>query len=148
MAIDNRLKNLKMIEAGINKHFFLICSAVTMVTMLMVVIEFFTRGVFPPTRINMFYLAVLIIYSLHKELVRWLGNRKVERQGEYFVYGWIGLTTTLYLVNFLSKDYFSRSVLGGPLDTLNDVSWLTLEVLGVFILTRCLKILKTGFNRH
>ena len=65
--------------------------------------EFFSRGAFAPTKIELFYLGVLVIYSLHKEMVRWLGERKVERQGECFVYIWVGLTTALYLINFFTN---------------------------------------------
>lgn len=142
MKLNNRFQELRGIEAGINKNLFLICSGVTIVAMSMITLEFFTRGAFPPTRMNLFYLGVLIIYSLHKEMVRWLGKRKIERQGEHFVYGWIGLTTLFYIINFLTKNYFSYSAGGEPLATLKGLTILTLEVLGIFIFTRCLKILK------
>lgn len=142
MVLNNKFKQLREIEAGINKNLFRICAGVTVIVMFMMALEFFTRGQFPPTQMNLFYLGVLVIYSFHKELLRWLGKRKIERQGEYFVYGWIGLATLLYVINFLSKDYFSYSVGGESLSALRDVSILTLEVLGIFILTRCLKILK------
>jgi len=141
MAINNRIK-LKKVETGINKNLFLVCAGVTIVAMLTVIIEFFTRGAFLPSQINVFYLGVLIIYSLHKELVRWLGEKKVERQGEYFVYGWIGLVTFLYLIDFLSKGFFSYSIRGEPLIVIRNASILTLEVLVIFIFTRSLKILK------
>ncbi|MBI2624750.1 MAG: hypothetical protein HYW70_00175 [Candidatus Nealsonbacteria bacterium] len=143
MAQRKYLEHLKAIEARINKNLFFICSAVTIAAILMVLIEFFSRGVFPPTRINLFYFGVLIIYSVHKELVRWLGRKEVERQGEYFVYSWIGLTTTLYIINFLTKDYFNYSPSGQTLDTLRESTIITLEVLAVFIFTRSLKIMKT-----
>lgn len=142
MTLKNKFQQLKEIETGINRNLFFICGAVTLVVMLMMILEFFSRGVFPPTQMSLFYLGVLIIYSLHKELVRWLGQRKVERQGEYFVYSWIALTTLLYIINFLTKEYFSYSAQGEHLATLRETSILTLEVLGIFILTRCLKILK------
>lgn len=142
MPVNNKFRQFRNIEAGINKHLFLICAAVTVIAMSMITLGFFTRGGFPPTRMSLFYLGVLIIYSFHKELVRWLGRRKIERQGEYFVYGWIGLTTLLYTINFLTKDYFNYSAQGESLTTLRDVSVLTLQVLGVFISTRALKILK------
>jgi len=108
--------------------------------MALTVTEFFGRGAFLPADMGLFYLGVLLIYSVHKEMVRWLGKRKVERQGEYFVYGWIALTTVLYIVNFLSNGYFTYN--GEYLSSLRNVSVLTVEVLAVFILTRCLKILK------
>jgi len=142
MTINNRFRQLREIESGINKNLFFISGAVTVLVMGMIIIEFFTRGVFLATNISFFYLGVLLIYSLHKELVRWLGKRKMERQGEYFVYSWIGLTTFLYVINFLTKDYFSYSADGSTLTVLKGVSVLTLEVLVIFILTRGLKILK------
>lgn len=142
MSIQNPLKRLREIEAGINRKLFYIAGGVTFAAMAMVLLQFFTRGQFPPARIDIFYLGVLVIYSLHKELVRWLGKRKVERQGEVFVYSWIALTTALYIINFLTKDYFSYSAEGESLNTLRETAILTLEVLAVFLLTRTLKIVK------
>lgn len=126
----------------ISRNLFIICAFITVVAMAMSVIEFFSRGTFFPTNINLFYLGVLAIYSLHKELVRWLGHSKIERQGEYFVYAWVILTTTLYIINFASKDFYSYLVQGGPSGDLRDIAILTLEVLAIFILTRCLKIFR------
>lgn len=136
------IKKVRDVEAALSRNLYLLCVFVTLVTMVMTVIEFFSRGTFFPTHMNIFYLGILVIYSLHKELVRWLGHKKIERQGEYFVYAWVLLTTFLYIVNFASKDYYVRLIQGGPSSDLRDISILTLEVLGVFILTRCLKILR------
>ena len=147
MVSIEKFKQIKKTEAGVNRHLFLICSVVTIIIMLMMTAEFFSRGVFPPVKMNIFYLGVLIIYSLHKEVLRWLGKRKIERQGEGFVYSWIGLTTLLYLVNFLTKDYFAYSARGESLSILHDVSLITLEVLAIFILTRSLKALKIYFEK-
>lgn len=148
MKINNHLKDFGKIERVINKHLYTICSIVTIVAMAMILTEFFTRGLFPPARIHMFYLGVLVIYSFHKELTRWLGRKEVERQGEYFVYSWIILTTLLYVINFSTKGYFNYSVQGEPLTILKELSVLTLEVLAVFILTRGLKILKVISTRR
>lgn len=148
MKLSSQLQKLREIETGINRNLFLICSGVTIVAMAMIVLEFFTRGAFPPVQIGLFYMGVLIIYSLHKEMVRWLGQRKVERQGEYFVYGWITLSTLLYLINFLSKDYFVFSLLGEKMPTLRDVSTITLEVLAIFISTRMLKLLRVVLTKR
>ncbi len=142
MAINDKFKNLRKLEVKINKHLYVICGLVTLVTMAMVATEFFSRGAFPPTKISLFYLGVLILYSMHKELVRWLGERKVEHQGEYFVYGWIGLTTFLYVINFLSKDYFSYSIYGWSLTVLREASIITLEVLAIFLITRGSKLIR------
>ena len=142
MTVETQIKHLREIEGGINKHLYLICGIVTVVIMAMTLVEFFSRGLFSSARISLFYLGVLLIYSLHKEILRWLGKRRVERQGEYFVYAWITLTTLLYIVNFISRDYFYYSVKGEPITILKEISLLTIEVLAIFIFTRCLKILK------
>lgn len=146
MAVNNQIKELRKIESEINKHLFWVCAGVTIVVMLMVVIEFFSRGEFSSSQIGLFYLGVLIIYSFHKELIRWLGEKKVVRQGEHFVYGWIGLVTFLYLIDFFSKGLFSYSIQGEPLIVLRNASVLALEVLAIFIFTRSLKMLKFFWN--
>jgi len=147
MTREPNIKQTRDTEAILNRNLYLLCGFVTFVTMAMIVIEFFSRGQFFPTHMNIFYLGILIIYALHKELVRWLGRRKLERQGEYFVYAWVLLTTFLYIVNFVSKDYYTHLAQGGPSGTLRDISILTLEVLVIFIFTRCLKILKLLLKR-
>jgi hypothetical protein len=78
---------------------------------------------------------------LHKEFVRWLGEKKTRRQGEYFVYAWIILTTILYTVNFFSNNYYSYSKEGYELSTLADIAYTSMEVLGVFVITRIMKII-------
>jgi len=142
MPKELNIKKIRDVEAALSRNLYFICAFVTLVTMVMTVIEFFSRGTFFPTHMNLFYLGVLLIYSLHKELVRWLGHKKAEHRGEYFVYAWVLLTTILYIVNFISKDYYVHLAQGAPASSLRDISVLTLETLGVFILTRCLKILQ------
>jgi hypothetical protein len=142
MITNNDFKNLRILEIEVNKHLYRICGVVTVITMAMVSAKFFSRGDFPSVRIAFFYLGVLIMYSLHKELVRWLGERSVERQGEYFVYGWIVLTALLYVVNFLSKDLFVYSPQGVFLTTLRETCVLTLEILAIFLITRGSKLIK------
>ena len=110
--------------------------------MIMMTVAFFSRGAFPPDKMSMFYLGVVIVYSFHKELLRWLGEDHVERQGEYFVYGWIGLTTSLYVLDFITRGYFSLSPHGEKLFALREIASLTVEILIIFVLTRGLKILK------
>lgn len=148
MVQNTDLKKIKQVELSLNRNLYFICAFVTLVTMAMTVVEFFSRGVFFPNHMNLFYIGVLLIYSLHKEMLRWLGQNKIERQGEYFVYGWVLLTTTLYIINFVSKDYYTYLVQGGPSVDLRDISILTLEVLGVFILTRCLKIFQLAIKKR
>jgi hypothetical protein len=141
MKIDKRkIKETRKIETIINHNLFLICSIVTLVTMILMTTNFFTRGSFFPTKIGFFYLTVVLIYSLHKEFIRWLGEKKAKRQGEYFVYTWILLTTILYVINFFSNNYFGLSKEGYAVSTLADVSYTTIEVLGVFVVTRVMKI--------
>lgn len=146
MQDANQKENLRIIESGISRNLFVVCSLVTLATMAVLVVDFFGRGSFVSPNMDLFYLAVLLIYSLHKELLRWLGEKKVRREGEYFVYAWIILTTILYVVNFFSHNYFSYSREGYPLGTLRDISWLSVEVLGVFILTRFFKLLEIVFK--
>jgi len=147
MSAKSTIKPIREIEERINKNLFSICGAVTVVIMVMYLMEFFSRGAFSPANISLFYLGILIIYSFHKELIRWLGKRKEERQGEYFVYGWIALTTALYLVNFLSKGYFGFEPDGTKTTTLQELSILSVEVLAIFIITRSLKILNIQFKK-
>ena len=120
----------------------MICAAITLIAMLMVIIEFFSRGTFLPSQIGFFYIAVLFVYSIHKEMLRWLGEKKIERQGEYFIYSWIGLTVILYIINFLTKEYFSYSPEGMALASLKEVSFLTVEVALIFLFTRLSKVIK------
>ena len=144
----NKFKPLREAEKKVNDHLFLICSVITVIVMVMKLTEFFSRGSFYPEKMGFFYLGVLIIYSLHKEMLRWLGKRKVERQGEYFVYSWIIFAATLYVVNFFAKGYFSQTQEGFSLNTLNDISIISIEVLAIFILTRSLKILKIVLDKR
>jgi hypothetical protein len=139
---EENLKKVREIEFAINKHLFLICSAITLIAMTMVTAEFFSRGIFPPSRIGFFYIAVLFVYSIHKEMLRWLGEKKIERQGEYFLYSWIGLTVVLYIINFLARDYFCYSSEGMSVEALNAVSVITLEVAAIFLFARLSKVIK------
>lgn len=139
---EEKLKKVREIEFTINKHLFLICATITLIAMLMVTIEFFTRGAFPPSKIGFFYVAVLFVYSIHKEMLRWLGEKKTERQGEYFLYSWIGLTVILYIINFLTRDYFSYSPEGMSVESLKVVSIITIEVAIIFLFTRLSKVIK------
>src|SRR4030043_464843 len=108
------------------------------------VVEFFSRGGFPPSRINIFYIGVLSIYALHKEALRFLDRSSSERgqkKGEMFVYIWVIMTAILYLINFTTKDYYSYSGDGKELLALTHISFIALEVGMVFVLARILKLL-------
>ena len=136
-------QNVQTIEEGINNFFYKICLFVTFFTLGMVLIEFFSRGQFPSPKIGIFYLGVLLLYSLHKEFIRWIeekGTLNQQKKGEYIVALWILITTFLFLINFLTKDYFRYSPTGGELPALEEISFIALEVSTVFIFTRLLKI--------
>lgn len=143
-----QLHQLRLTEEKINQNLFLVASGVTAVAMSMMILAFFTRGAFPSAKMHMFYLGVVIVYSFHKELVRWLGDEKVGRQGEYFVYAWVGLTTIFYILDFLTKGYFSVSSSGEPLEIIRESAALTIEVFIIFLATRGLKLLKVAMDRY
>jgi len=132
------------IETKINNTLFWICFFITFLAIFMSLTEFLSRGAFPPSRINVFYVGILAVYSLHKEALRFLEHsdgEKKQRKGELFVYIWIIITAILYFINFLTKDYFSYSDTGEQLKGLMDITYITLEVGAVFVLARILKLL-------
>jgi cytosine/uracil/thiamine/allantoin permease len=136
------------IETKINNVLFWICFFITILTIIMVLVEFFTNGEYPPSHIGVFYVGVLAIYSLHKEAIRFLEHAspsKKQRKGEIFVYFWIILTAILYLINFLTKNSFSYTRYGEETRGLMDATYLTLEVGIVFILARILKLVMIKF---
>jgi len=138
------------VEREVNNVLHKIVIFITILAMGMMLIEFFSRGDYPQNRISAFYIGVLLIYSLHKEALRWLEEKHGEypqRKGEYFVYSWILLTAALYLINFVYKDYFLFSTRGEQLSTLNEISFTALEVCAVFILTRLIKIIGTNYKK-
>lgn len=137
------MKKTYDVEQRISRTLFRICVVVTIVAMAMMVTEFFTRGAFPSTRITNLYIGVLLIYSVHKEALRWISQedmKKRQRRGEYFVYAWIILATLLYVTNFLSRDHFVLDNAGNSLFALTEITITTLEACGVFMLTRLVKI--------
>lgn len=144
MDVDGqKIKEIRKVEAVININLFFVCAIVTLAAMAMMVVNFFSRGSFLPTKIGFFYLTIVFVYSLHKEFIRWMGDKKGKRQGEYFVYAWVILTTVLYIVDFFSHGYFDYSKEGYNLSTLADIAYITIDVLGIFVVTRIMKILFT-----
>jgi len=136
------------VETKINNVLFWICFFITILTVIMVLVEFFTRGEYPSSHIGIFYVGVLAIYSLHKEAIRFLEHAspgKTPKKGEVFVYLWIILTAILYLINFLTKNHFSYTQYGEETRGLMDATYLTLEVGAVFILARILKLIMIRF---
>jgi len=140
---NENLLTIRKVEHSVSKNLFLICVVITVIVMAMVTIEFFSRGAFFPSRIGFFYIGILFIYSIHKEMLRWLEEKGGDRQGEYFLYSWIALTTIFYVINFLTKDYFRISLEGKPTECMSAVSIITLEVAGIFLIARLSKVIKT-----
>jgi len=144
---DNLIK-VRKVESVINKNLFFICVTVTVIVMTIFTVEFFSRGAFSPSRMGFFYIGVLFIYTVHKEMLRWLEEKRVERQGEAFLYSWIGLTTLFYVINFFTKDYYCVSPNGNSLTCMLEVTIVTLQVAVIFILARLSKILKIIMARE
>ena len=135
----------RLIERKINNTFFYVCLFITFLALGMILIRFFTRGQYPEIGISIFYIGVLLIYSLHKETIRWITEKeseeKKQKPGEWFVFVWIIVATLLYLINFFSKDYYRFSPNGQELYILTEAAFIALEVGAVFILARILKII-------
>jgi tryptophan-rich sensory protein len=137
---EKELKRTREVEFVINKNLYIVCGIITVITMAMVLIEFFERGSFPPPGINFFYVGVLFLYSVHKEMLRWLDEKRVDRRGEVFVYLWITLTVILYIIDFIKKGYYTHSSNGSLLNSLSGTTLTTLEVCAIFILTKLSKV--------
>jgi len=148
MVIRKTLRAFRNGEFRIGKNLYLVSAVITILTMIMLATEFFSRCAFPSTKIPLFYLGLLIIYSLHKELIRWLGENKVERQGELFVYAWIIFSTCLYVISFATKQYFTSPASGGCESALVSSGILTLEVLIIFLVTRASKFIKLSKRKR
>jgi len=145
---EQKLNKIKKTELAINKNLFIICAVITFIVMAIVLTEFFTRGAFPPSGINFFYISILFLYSIHKEILRWLEKKEIERQGECFVYAWITLVVILYIVNFLTKGYFNYSSEGAFVGSLREITIIALEVFAIFILTRLSKTIKIALEKR
>lgn len=136
------------IETKINNILFWICFFITIIAIFMTLLEFFARGEFPSSKIGLFYVGVLVIYSFHKEALRFLEQARIEKtqkKGELFVYAWIILAAILHFINFLTKNHYSVADNGEKLLALANISYTALEVGAVFVLTRILKLLMTQF---
>lgn len=135
-------------ELKISNVLFGICFFITILAIAMALLEFFSRGIYPPSNINIFYIGVLAIYALHKEAIRFLQKSEAKRrskQGEIFVYIWIIMTAILYVINFLTDNYFSQTPDGSAIDSLMRISFTALEVGAVFVLARILKLVMIRF---
>ncbi len=139
---QEKLKTIRRAEIAINKNLFTICVVLSLITMGIVGIEFFSQKIFPSSKISFFYIGILFIYSIHKEMLRWIGAKRIERQGEWFVYAWIGFTIILYLINFSTKGYFNYPLGDTSSESLNQIAFTTLEICGIFILSRVSKMAK------
>jgi len=126
------------IETKINNILFWLCFFVTFLAIFMALLEFFSKGAYPPSNINAFYIGVLIIYALHKEALRFLErshSKRTPKGGEVFVYIWIIIAACLYLLNFLTKGFYAQES-----KALVSISFTALEVGAVFVLARILKL--------
>ena len=139
---EKELTNIQNVEFAISKNLFAICFAITFIAMSMSVVGFFSKGTFPPPGINIFYIGILFLYSVHKEMLRWMGEKRVERKGEWFVYSWIILTMILYIINFLTKNSFCNTLNGNSFESLKEITMTSLEVCAIFIITRVSKVIK------
>jgi hypothetical protein len=135
------MENFKKTELKINEKLYLISGILTLLVMLMFCLEFFTGGEFPEVRLRTFYIFILLIYTIHKEFIRWLGEKEIERRGEFFVYLWIGFAVFFYLVDFFTKNRFDQS------SALNEITLTSLEVLAIFILSRISKSAQLFFSK-
>lgn len=134
--------DLKTNEQSVNSILFKIAMLTTFIAMTTSVVRFFTREAYPPNGIEIFYIGVLAIYSLHKEILNWIMEREGgehKRRGEIFVYLWLILAAALYIVNFFSKGYYKHSVTGQESHALAEISFIALEVGGIFVLSRAIK---------
>ncbi len=133
------------VERQINDTLYSICLVVTYAAIGMSLIRFFSRGAYVSDEINLFYFGVLGIYSLHKEAMHWLMEKEElanRRRGEYFVFLWLILTLLLYVVNFATNGYFAETANGEKLHVLKEITFTALEVGGIFVASRFLKIMR------
>jgi len=136
------------VETKINAVLFWLCFFITILAIAMSLVEFFARGDFPASRINLFYIGVLAIYSLHKEALRFLEHarsEKAQKKGELFVYLWIVITALLYLLNFITKNHYTASDSGEQLFALTNIAYTAIEVGMVFVIARILKLIMFRF---
>jgi hypothetical protein len=132
------MEYLKKDELKINDKLYLTSAILTFLVILMFTIEFFSKGTFPEVKLRTFYIGVLVIYAIHKEVLRWIGIREIERRGEIFVYLWITFSALIYIIDFFSQNVFTTK---NP-SVINDITLTSLEVLAIFILSRISKIIQ------
>jgi len=130
--------DFKKVELNINDKLYLISALLTFLTMLMFSIEFFSKNTFPEVKLRTFYIIVLLIYAIHKEALRWAGTMEIDRRGEFFVYLWILFAIIIYIIDFFSKNYFTKE----DSSVINDITLTSLQVLAIFIISRISKIIQ------
>lgn len=142
-------KNLKKIwtEKEVNQQLFFITAVLSVITMAMFLISFFSKGEFPPSSITVLYLGVLVVYAIHKESLRWMKSpqQDLKRKGELFVYIWISFTASLYIIDFLNPGRYNTDSFTNP--ALQGATILSLEILVIFILTKGSKIVKKFYKK-
>lgn len=116
------------------QYFLAIFDAFTTLLLVWIFIEFFSKGltVVPPAVAGV-YLVVLAYYAGDKEIRRWRKKRKPsKRKGELFVYGWIGVTLLLFLIERLGGAASGFFVPG-------QLPYIAGSVTVIFIITEYLK---------
>ena len=81
MAVS-RYSKIRDVEKSINRNLFIITGFTTLLVIGLGLLEYFTRGEFPGGRIHVFYIGLLALYSLHKEMLRWMDEKSPWREGE------------------------------------------------------------------
>lgn len=109
---------------------FLFLIVWTVVLLGMEWLQFFASRAIPHT-MTAGYLVLLGAYIAHKEVLRWTGIASRVRRGEFFVYIWWGTFLAMFLVEYLA----------GRWEVPEDMTILSYEVLGYFVLTEVSKSL-------
>lgn len=65
------VEEFKRVEEDVNRHLYLITAVITVIAMALILVRFSTGGAFLSSGISFFYVGVVLIYSLHKEMIRW-----------------------------------------------------------------------------
>lgn len=75
-----------------------------------------------PAGLMAVYFTLLLAYAADKEIRRWAGKETPPRKGILFVYLWLTFYLVVFIIHSLKSDY--------PLP--NDLTYVTLQVLGIF----------------
>ncbi len=121
-----------------------VCIPLTILTLIMMVLRFFTKGGFPPSGIETLYIGVLSTYAVHRKTIQFTVNADNKRPDQFFVCVWFIITTSLYLINFISKGYFCSQ---GDMQVLSQMTRISLEVAGIFVLSHGANIIHNRMKK-